>query len=172
MRRVCLKNVSPCTTVKITSCREYTSCLGVTGGWLVAGSYRQANQKFFLCFLSCVNYGGFEQLYFVPFRVTGTTIAGFPPGQSTGMQALNDDAAAKAQACALKGYNTLLAMVPTRNITGLNLGGMKLKHGVYLMTYDAALNGTLTLDAEGDSTVVFVFQVCSFRVFVVQWCDG
>ncbi|REK90923.1 DUF3494 domain-containing protein [Streptomyces inhibens] len=88
-------------------------------------------------------------------------VTGFPPGTVTGTIHVNDAAAAQAQSDLQVGYaNALLrpvtATVPTE------LGGTTLTPGVYKAASGTfGLNGTLTLDAQGDPTAVFVFKTNS-----------
>ena len=49
----------------------------------------------------------------------------------------------------------------THNYTGTDLGTLTLAPGVYKFNTSAQLTGTLVLDAQGDSTAVFVFQIGS-----------
>ena len=48
-----------------------------------------------------------------------------------------------------------------RNLTGQDLGGLTLVPGVYCFDSSAFLTGTLTLDAQGNSNAVFIFQMGS-----------
>jgi hypothetical protein len=87
----------------------------------------------------------------------GTSITGFPPGESTGEDIDNDNAkTAKSdlQSC----YNALFALPPTSDLTGQNLGGQTLDSGVYKFNTSGQLTGTLTLDAENKSDALFVFK--------------
>jgi hypothetical protein len=94
----------------------------------------------------------------------GTSITGFPPGTVNGTIYSNNGVAMTAQADALSGFNSLMGMVSTANLTGQNLGGLTLTPGVY--TYDSAalLSGatpTLTLDFGGLSDQSIVIQIGS-----------
>jgi Ice-binding-like len=91
----------------------------------------------------------------------GTAIAGFPPGIFTGTRNSANAKAATAQADALKAYNAAIALPVTRDLTGLDLGGMTLGPGVYKFSSSAQLTGTLTLDAGGNANARFVFQIGS-----------
>jgi Ice-binding-like/Stigma-specific protein, Stig1 len=92
----------------------------------------------------------------------GLGLTGFPPGLVTGgmiigggpvtLQAQNDVNAT---------YVTLAGEAPTQDLTGQDLGGMRLTTGVYHFSSSAQLTGALTLDAQGDSNAVFVFQMGS-----------
>lgn len=94
----------------------------------------------------------------------GTSITGFPPGTVNGTIYSNNGVAMTAQADVLSGFNSLMGMVSTANLTGQNLGGLTLTPGVY--TYDSAalLSGTtptLTLDFGGLSDQSIVIQIGS-----------
>src|SRR5664279_2689804 len=76
----------------------------------------------------------------------GTSITGFPPGIVLGTIHDDDAVAMQAQADAL---------------TGHDLGGLMLNSGVYFFASSAQLTGTLTLDFQGLSNMMIVFQIGS-----------
>lgn len=93
----------------------------------------------------------------------GSAIVGFPPGivmppfetraaNASALQAQNDLAAA---------YNEAAGMAFRKNLTGMDLGGMVIIPGVYLISSSAQLTGILTLNALGDPNAEFVFQIGS-----------
>ena len=95
----------------------------------------------------------------------GSAITGFPPGiviagttdaaDAVALQAQNDNTAA---------YNYLAGEpCSTGNAFGVptDIGGVTLVPGVYCFASSAQLTGTLTLDAQGDPSAVWVFQVAS-----------
>ncbi|MEX1199100.1 MAG: ice-binding family protein [Pseudohongiellaceae bacterium] len=90
----------------------------------------------------------------------GTAITGFPPGEvRDGQIRSNDDVAAQAVADLLSAYNDLAGQsVTTEQAAAMGMG-MVLTPGVYHFTDAADITGSLVLDAEGDTTAVFVFQV-------------
>ena len=91
----------------------------------------------------------------------GTSITGFPPGIVNGT-IYNDDAVAmQAQAAALTAYNTLQGLASNENLTGQNLGGLELTPGVYTFNSSAQLTGDLTINWEGLSNQIVVFQIGS-----------
>jgi len=94
----------------------------------------------------------------------GTAITGFPPGIVVGGVIHAGDAeAAAAHADAALAYDFLAGMesIPANNLTDTDLGGLTLAPAVYKFNTSAQLTGTLTLDAQGDSAAVFVFQIGS-----------
>jgi hypothetical protein len=97
----------------------------------------------------------------------GTAITGFPPGSLIGIEYAGGSVAAQAQADLNTAYNFAASTVdePSCNVlTGVNLGGMTLAPGVYCFSSSALLSagtGILTLDAQGNSNAVFVFQIGS-----------
>lgn len=92
----------------------------------------------------------------------GTAITGFPPGIVTGGATHAADAVAlQAQSDVTTAYDALAGQACTGHLTGRDLGGMTLTSGVYCFSSSAQLTGELTLDAEGNSNAVFIFQIGS-----------
>ena len=94
----------------------------------------------------------------------GSAVTGFPPGIVTnGSIHAGDATAAEAHADAALAYTFLagMASIPANNLTGTDLGGLTLPPAVYKFNTSAQLTGTLTLDAQGDSEALFVFQIGS-----------
>jgi hypothetical protein len=92
----------------------------------------------------------------------GSAITGLPAGQPTGgVIHAADAAAATAQADLTAAYGFLAGMACSTVSTGVDLGGKTLAPGVYCFASSAPINGTLTLDAMGDTAAVFVFQMGS-----------
>ncbi len=92
----------------------------------------------------------------------GLSVTGFPPGLVTGGTIHSGDAVTlQAQTDTTAAYLALAGEVPTQDLTGQDLGGLTLTPGVYHFAAEAQLTGTLTLDALGDPTAVFVFQIGS-----------
>ncbi|MDB5349449.1 MAG: hypothetical protein JWN86_696 [Planctomycetota bacterium] len=91
----------------------------------------------------------------------GTSITGFPPGTVTGTIHANDAAAILANADASAAYVVLANLTGAVGLTGQNLGGLTLTPGVYHFNSSAQLTGTLTLDAQGQASPLFVFQIGS-----------
>jgi hypothetical protein len=91
----------------------------------------------------------------------GLSITGFPPGLVHGTIHAGDAVALQAQNDVTTAYNTLAGQALTKDLTGQDLGGMTLVAGVYRFSSSAQLTGALTLDAQGDTSSVFVFQIGS-----------
>lgn len=91
----------------------------------------------------------------------GTSITGFPPGIVHGSTHNNDAVAMQAQADALTGYNFLAGLSFNQDLTGQDLGGKTLDQGVYFFSSSAQLTGALTLDFQGLSNAMIVFQIGS-----------
>ena len=93
----------------------------------------------------------------------GSAITGFPPGLS-GEQHSNDATAIGAMTDLVTAYNNAASRETTQDLTGQDLGGLRLTPGVYSFSSSAQLTGTLILDAQGDPNGVFVFQTGSTLV--------
>ena len=91
----------------------------------------------------------------------GTAVTGFPPGTVNGTIHAADAVAAQAQSDLTAAYIDAAGRACQVVLTGQDLGGMTLTHGVYCFSTSAQLTGTLTLDAEGDPNAVFIFQIGS-----------
>jgi len=90
----------------------------------------------------------------------GTSVTGFPPGSVTGSQDIADTAAQTAQTDLTTAYNNAAAQSPTT--TGLSsIGNETLTPGVYNAAAALLVNGTVTLDGQGNANAVFIFQVGS-----------
>ena len=90
----------------------------------------------------------------------GTSITGFPPGIIGGVRHAADAEALQAQSDLTTAYNDAAGRTMTANV-GSTLGGSTLTAGVYTASSAAGLTGMLTLDAQGDPTAVFIFQIGS-----------
>ncbi len=91
----------------------------------------------------------------------GTAITGFPPGIVNGATHAGDAVAQQAQSDVTAAYNALAGMSLTADMSGVDLGGFTLTPGVYFFSSSAQLTGSLTLDAQGNSAALFVFQIGS-----------
>jgi hypothetical protein len=91
----------------------------------------------------------------------GSAITGFPPGIVNGTIYAGDAVAQQAQDDVTTAYNALGSQACDHDLTGQDLGGLTLTQGVYCYSTSAQLTGTLTLDAQGNSLAVWVFQIGS-----------
>jgi hypothetical protein len=91
----------------------------------------------------------------------GSAITGFPPGNVTGAPHIADAVALKAQNDVILAYNDLAGRPCDKDLTGMDLGGMTLKQGVYCYKSAAQLTGRLILDAEDNPAAVFIFKIGS-----------
>ncbi len=92
----------------------------------------------------------------------GSAVTGFPPGVVVNGTIHGADASAGlAQGGLTAAFNNLGSQACTQDLTGQDLGGLTLTPGVYCFSSSAQLTGTLTLDAEGDASAVFIFKMGS-----------
>lgn len=90
----------------------------------------------------------------------GTSVTGFPPGIITGSRDVANANALQAQNDVTTAYNFLASQPCGTTLSG-DLGGRTLVPGVYCFSSSALLTGTLTLDAQGNTGAVFIFQIGS-----------
>lgn len=90
----------------------------------------------------------------------GSAVTGFPPGVVIGEMHV-DAVATQAQDDVTTAYNDLAGRPCDVDLSGTDLAGLTLTHGVYCFSSEARLTGTLTLNAEGGSDAVFIFQIGS-----------
>ncbi|GAB3938707.1 ice-binding family protein [Micromonospora vulcania] len=91
----------------------------------------------------------------------GTAVTGFPPGQIDGAIHSNDGPAVQAKSDLAVGYNNAVARTTTDIISG-GLGGTTRTTGVYSSVSGTfGIDGTLTLDGQGDPNAVFIFKAVS-----------
>ncbi len=92
----------------------------------------------------------------------GLAVTGFPPGLVGGGTIHRGDAVAlQAQSDTAAAYTSIAGEAPTADLTGQDLGGQTLVAGVYHFSSSAQLTGALTLDAQGDPSARFDFQMAS-----------
>ena len=95
----------------------------------------------------------------------GNFVSGFPPGVVFGTIHAGDAVAADAQTDLTTAYNNAASAPSTADLTGIDLGFFNaanpLPPGVYTFSSSAGLTGNLTLDAGGDPTAVWIFQIGS-----------
>jgi hypothetical protein len=88
------------------------------------------------------------------------TVTGLKPSQVKGHLYLKcSTVTAEAQKGLTVGYDQAADAVCGTNLTGKDLGGMKLKPGVYCFSTTANLTGTLTLDGKGRLNPQWIFQI-------------
>ena len=90
----------------------------------------------------------------------GTAVTGFPPGLAGGAIHSADGAAAQAQTALTTGYLDAAGRSGGTTVAG-DLVGRTLTAGVYKSTSSLAISGDVTLDAQGNSAAVFIFQISS-----------
>ncbi|WP_345214527.1 ice-binding family protein [Georgenia halophila] len=90
----------------------------------------------------------------------GTAITGLSEITVGGAVHEGDAHAAQAQEDLVAAYDDAAGLAPTASVSG-DLVGETLTAGVYNSTGPLELNGTLTLDGQGDPNSVFIFQVAS-----------
>jgi hypothetical protein len=91
----------------------------------------------------------------------GTSVTGFPPGTVNGTEDIADAAALQAQNDLTTAYNNAAAQPVTATIP-TELGGTTETPDVYNSAAGTfGITGTLTLDAQGNSNAVFIFQAAS-----------
>ena len=97
----------------------------------------------------------------------GDSITGFtgpPDGSYLGTLHQDDMPAAQAQSDLTIAYDNAAGQAPDVTLASPELGGLTLISGVYKNPTDVdsmQLTGTLTLDAQGNSDAVFIFQIAS-----------
>ncbi|MEV7343887.1 ice-binding family protein [Streptomyces sp. NPDC093544] len=95
----------------------------------------------------------------------GTAMIGFPPGTVFGAQHSADAVSLQAKSDLVTAYNNAAGQAPDVTYPTapdpVELGGRTLDPGVYKAPISAGITGTLTLDAHGDPSAVWVFQVGS-----------
>lgn len=87
----------------------------------------------------------------------GTSITGFPPGIASGTINKANAASLAAQTSATGAYQVAAGATPASTVAAGTLGGTTLLPGNYHNS-TLALNGTLTLNGNGDTSAVFIFQ--------------
>jgi hypothetical protein len=92
----------------------------------------------------------------------GTAVTGFPPGTLTGATHAGDATSAVGITDLTTAYNDAAGRTVAPVTVAGNLGGLTLPPGLYKSTSSLAISsGDLTLDAQGDPSAVFIFQMAS-----------
>lgn len=91
----------------------------------------------------------------------GAALIGFPPGQVIGMIHAGDSAAATAKASLLAAYNDAVSRLGAA-VLPADLSGLTFTPGLYKSSTSVMIAaGNLTLDAQGNTNAVFIFQMGS-----------
>ena len=99
----------------------------------------------------------------------GTAITGFPPGIVKGKIHSADAAAAQAKLDLNDARDEAIAMSGLPNPLVGDLGGMTLKGGLYQSSSGMLVSsGDLTLDAQGDQNTIWVFQIQTTFIIMVN----
>ncbi|MDP9294630.1 MAG: ice-binding family protein, partial [Actinomycetota bacterium] len=90
----------------------------------------------------------------------GTAVTGFPPGTVNGAQHVTDAVAQQAKTDLVTAYNDAAGRPNTATLPP-DAGGQTLTAGVYRTgsVPSLGLTGNLTLDAQGNQSAVFIFQI-------------
>ena len=92
----------------------------------------------------------------------GTSVTGFPPGTVVGTIHAGGPIAAAANADLTIAYNDAAGRTLCQVTVSGDLGGQTLTPGLYMSTSTLAIaSGDLTLDALGNASAVFIFQIGS-----------
>lgn len=89
----------------------------------------------------------------------GTALTGFGAAALFGTSNPGNADATRAHDDAIAAGRYLASLAFTRDLSGLDLGGMTLGAGVYRIASSAQLTGTLVLDAQNMADALFVFQI-------------
>lgn len=90
----------------------------------------------------------------------GSAVTGFPPGTVQGAQHVADAVATTAQSDLTIAYNDAAGRSTSATVSA-DLAGQTLTPGVYSAPSTLALNGALTLNAQGDPNAVFILRAAS-----------
>lgn len=91
----------------------------------------------------------------------GTAVTGFPPAVLSGSINAANSASGSALGSLTTAFNIAAAKPVTKDLSNMDLGGMILLPGVYKFDDTAALNGALTLNANGNPNAVWTFQIAN-----------
>src|ERR1017187_9388150 len=89
----------------------------------------------------------------------GSAVTGFPPGSASTIHKA-DGPAALAQAALTAAYVDAADRSGSASVAG-DLVGLTLTPGIYKSTSSLANSGAFTLDAKGDPSAIFIFQIAS-----------
>src|SRR4249920_479974 len=98
----------------------------------------------------------------------GISVTGFPPGMLAGTLHLTDPTSAQAQLDLTAAYNDAAGRTLGAIMLAGNMGGLTLAPGLYKSTSSLEISsGDLTLDAQGDASAVYIFEMASTLVTTV-----
>ena len=88
-------------------------------------------------------------------------IIGFPPGKVMPPNTIrvSDATTRQAHVDLTAAYKAAESTLATHDLSGQDLGGLTLLPGVYSFSKSATLDGTLTLNNQGDPDAKFIFQI-------------
>jgi len=98
----------------------------------------------------------------------GSTVTGIPSSILHGVIHAGVALADSAQLALSAAYYVAASKNADFDLSGADMAGMTLLPGVYMFTDAGALNGLLTLDAQGDADAAWIIQVGSSLVFGVD----
>jgi hypothetical protein len=92
----------------------------------------------------------------------GSSVTGFPPGIIVGTLHISDSSADQAKLDLTTAYNDAAGRTLGPVSVSGNLGGLTLPPGLYKSTSSLEISsGDLTLDGQGDTNAVWIFQIAS-----------
>jgi len=91
---------------------------------------------------------------------SGTSFTGTETFTTSGSINIGNSVAQEAKTALVTAYNDVAGRTPFTTIAA-DLGGTTLNPGVYRSGSSIQITGTLTLDAQGDSSAIFIFQAGS-----------
>ncbi|KAJ1406561.1 hypothetical protein B484DRAFT_404101, partial [Ochromonadaceae sp. CCMP2298] len=99
----------------------------------------------------------------------GTSITGIIVPIHNGVVDIDNPASIAALSALSAAYSAAEGKEATSDLSGQDLGGMTLVGGVYTFSDSAALDGVLTLDAQGNPAALWTFQIGPDRRGVMEF---
>lgn len=95
----------------------------------------------------------------------GTVVTGFPPGIISGTSHIGDAGSVQAKLDLTAAFNSAAERLSGAVTIAGNIGGMTLPSGLYKSTSGLEISsGDLTLDAKGNTSAIWIFQIASTLV--------